>query len=94
MIINGNEGNDSLSGERARPDTLIGGSGNDALTGGAGLDLLDGDGNDALNVRDGSFDLARGGAGTDSAKTDKIGVTRSTASRTWTPFRGIPPAGR
>ena len=74
MIINGNEGNDSLSGSE-RPDTLIGGSGNDALTGGAGLDLLDGqDGNDALNVRDGSFDLACGGAGTDSAKTDKIGV--------------------
>jgi Ca2+-binding RTX toxin-like protein len=74
MIVNGNEGNDSLSGSEG-PDALIGGSGVDALSGGAGLDVLDGqDGDDALNVRDGSFDLARGGAGTDSAQTDQIGV--------------------
>jgi Ca2+-binding RTX toxin-like protein len=74
MIVDGNDGNDSLSGSEG-PDTLIGGSGIDALTGGGGLDVLDGqDGNDALNVRDGSFDLARGGAGTDSAQTDQAGV--------------------
>ena len=74
MIVNGDDGNDSLSGSEG-PDTLIGGSGIDALTGGAGLDVLDGqDGDDALNVRDGSFDLARGGAGTDSAQTDQLGV--------------------
>ena len=74
MIVNGDDGNDSLSGSEG-PDTLIGGSGIDSLTGGAGLDVLDGqDGDDALNVRDGSFDLARGGAGTDSAQTDQLGV--------------------
>ena len=94
MIINGNEGNDSLSGSE-RPDTLIGGSGNDALTGGAGLDLLDGqDGNDALNVRDGSFDLARGGAGTDSAKTDKIGVDALDSIENVDAVPGDTPAGR
>lgn len=74
MIVNGNEGNDSLSGSEG-PDTLIGGSGNDTLIGGAGRDVLDGqDGDDALDVRDGSFDLARGGAGSDSARTDQVGV--------------------
>ncbi len=74
MIVNGDDGNDSLSGSEG-PDTLIGGSGIDSLTGGGGLDVLDGqDGDDALNVRDGSFDLARGGAGTDSAQTDQLGV--------------------
>jgi Ca2+-binding RTX toxin-like protein len=56
-------------------DTFSGGSGNDELTGGSGPDLLDGqDGDDALRARDGQGDLARGGAGNDSAQTDAPGL--------------------
>ena len=91
MIVNCDEGNDSLSGSEG-PETPIGGSGIDAPTGGAGPHVLDGeDGDDALNVCDGSFDLARGGAGTDSAATTSSAWTRSTASRTWTPCPAMPP---
>jgi Ca2+-binding RTX toxin-like protein len=74
MLVNGDDGNDSLSGGDG-PDTLIGGSGSDVLIGGAGTDTLDGqDGDDILDVRDGSFDRASGGAGTDLARTDEPGV--------------------
>ena len=67
-------GNDTLTGAE-ETDTFSGGSGNDTLTGGNGPDLLDGnDGDDALFARDGQSDLLRGGAGTDSAQTDLLGV--------------------
>jgi Ca2+-binding RTX toxin-like protein len=46
---------------------------NDTLAPGAGSDAVDGqDGNDTLLIRDGAADLARGGAGTDSATVDHI----------------------
>jgi Ca2+-binding RTX toxin-like protein len=54
-------------------DTFFGGLGNDTLAPGAGSDLVDGqDGDDTLSIRDGAADLARGGAGTDSATADAI----------------------
>ena len=67
-------GNDTLTGAE-ETDTFLGGTGNDTLTGGNGPDLLDGqEGDDALRARDGQVDLARGGAGTDSAQTDAAGT--------------------
>ena len=67
-------GNDTLTGAE-ETDTFSGGSGNDTLTGGNGPDLLDGqDGDDTMRARDGQSDLVRGGAGTDSAQTDLLGV--------------------
>ena len=67
-------GNDTLTGAE-ETDTFSGGTGNDTLTGGNGPDLLDGqEGDDALRARDGQADLARGGAGTDSAQTDAAGT--------------------
>jgi Ca2+-binding RTX toxin-like protein len=54
-------------------DTFFGGLGDDTLDPGAGSDAVDGqDGNDTLTIRDGAADLARGGAGIDSAKVDAI----------------------
>jgi Ca2+-binding RTX toxin-like protein len=54
-------------------DTFFGGLGNDILAPGAGSDAVDGqDGDDTLSIRDGAADLARGGAGTDSATVDAI----------------------
>jgi Ca2+-binding RTX toxin-like protein len=50
-------------------------NGDDTLAGGAGPDLLDGQSdNDSLLARDNQGDVARGGAGTDSAQTDVAGV--------------------
>ena len=67
-------GNDALTGAE-ETDTFSGGPGNDTLTGGTGADALDGqDGDDTLRARDGQGDLARGGAGTDTAQTDLPGV--------------------
>ena len=67
-------GNDTLTGAE-ETDAFSGGSGADTLTGGSGADLLDGqDGDDTLRARDGQGDLVRGGAGTDSAQSDLLGV--------------------
>jgi hypothetical protein len=65
-------GNDNMvGGDEA--DTFFGGLGNDTLDTGAGADAADGqDGDDTLITRDGAPDLARGGAGTDSAKVDAV----------------------
>jgi Ca2+-binding RTX toxin-like protein len=74
VTADGGAGNDALTGAD-EADSFFGGSGNDTLTGGPGADLLDGqDGDDKLNSRDGQSDLVRGGAGTDSAQTDALGV--------------------
>ncbi|MDP9135414.1 MAG: hypothetical protein M3N56_11385, partial [Actinomycetota bacterium] len=64
-------GDDRLTGGD-EADTFFGGLGNDTLDPGAGAgDVVDGqDGNDILNVRDNAADLARGGAGMDTAQAD------------------------
>jgi hypothetical protein len=50
---------------------LLGGSGNDTINPGGGLDLVSGDdGDDQVNVRDNTADVARGGAGNDSVVAD------------------------
>jgi Ca2+-binding RTX toxin-like protein len=65
-------GDDRFTGND-EADTFFGGLGNDTLDPGAGSDLVDGqDGDDTLRLRDGAADLARGGAGTDSATVDAI----------------------
>jgi Ca2+-binding RTX toxin-like protein len=70
----GGDGNDNLKGAEEQ-DTFFGGAGNDTLDGGGGNDLLDGqDGDDTILARDGVGDLARGGAGFDSAKVDKADI--------------------
>ncbi len=67
-------GNDRLNGGD-EADTFFGGLGDDTLEPGAGFDSVDGQaGNDTLRVRDGAGDLARGGAGTDSAQADAADV--------------------
>jgi Ca2+-binding RTX toxin-like protein len=79
-------GNDSFKGGD-EADTYFGGPGNDVLDTGAGSDVADGgDGDDTLTTRDGAADLARGGAGTDSATVDAIdavdGVEKLDRSKT------------
>ena len=55
---------------------LIGGAGNDTLTGGGGADVIDGGaGNDTLVVSDLTFQLADGGTGTDTLALDGAGLT-------------------
>ena len=72
VVADAGTGNDRLNGGD-EPDTFFGGLGDDTLDPGAGVgDAVDGqDGNDTLNVRDNAADLARGGAGTDSATADR-----------------------
>ncbi len=74
VAADGGAGNDELTGAD-EVDSFFGGSGNDLLTGGAGSDLLDGqEGEDQLFARDETGDLVRGGAGNDSAQTDRVTV--------------------
>ncbi|HEX2084581.1 MAG TPA: calcium-binding protein [Solirubrobacteraceae bacterium] len=63
-------GNDQLVGD-AGDDNLTGGAGDDVLQGAFGTDTLDaGAGNDDVRVRDGAFDRALCGEGTDQAQAD------------------------
>ena len=63
-------------------DTFFGGLGNDTLDPGAGADAVDGqDGDDTLMIRDGAADLARGGAGTDTATVDAVDAVAPTSRR-------------
>ena len=74
VAADGGAGNDELTGA-GEADSFFGGSGNDTITGGGGSDLLDGqEGDDQLFARDETGDLVRGGAGTDSAETDRVTV--------------------
>jgi Ca2+-binding RTX toxin-like protein len=67
----GGPDNDTLTGG-ASSDTLLGGSGNDTINPGGGLDVVSGDeGDDQVNVRDNTADVARGGDGTDSVTADR-----------------------
>ncbi len=74
IVADAGSGNDRLNGGD-ESDTFFGGLGDDTLEPGAGFDAVDGqDGNDTLRVRDDTGDLARGGAGTDSAVADASDV--------------------
>jgi Ca2+-binding RTX toxin-like protein len=66
----GGPGNDTLTGGGSS-ETFLGGSGNDTITPGTGLDIVSADeGDDRVNVRDRTADVARGGAGNDSVVAD------------------------
>jgi Ca2+-binding RTX toxin-like protein len=71
VVADAGSGNDTFTGGD-ESDTYFGGLGNDTLDPGPGLgDAVDGqDGDDNLKVRDSAADLARGGAGMDSATAD------------------------
>jgi Ca2+-binding RTX toxin-like protein len=66
----GGPGSDTLIGG-ASSDTFVGGSGNDTIAPGGGLDVVFGDdGDDQVDVRDNTADVARGGDGNDSVVAD------------------------
>ena len=70
VTASGGPGDDTLTGGSSS-ETFLGGSGNDAITPGGGLDVVSADeGDDQVNVRDRTADVARGGAGNDSAVAD------------------------
>ena len=72
VTVDAGSGDDKLKGGD-EADTFFGGLGNDTLDTGAGSDVADGqDGDDTLAIRDGAADLARGGAGTDTATADFV----------------------
>ena len=69
-IAAGGPGSDTLTGGGSS-ETFLGGSGNDAITPGGGLDVVSADeGDDRVDVRDRTSDLARGGDGSDSVVAD------------------------
>lgn len=80
-MLNGGDGNDTLTGGTA-DDALFGGNGNDILRGGDGADYLDGGagadkaygdgGNDTLYSRDNTADTIDGGIGNDLVDGDLI----------------------
>ena len=66
----GGPGNDTLTGGGSS-ETFLGGSGNDTIAPGGGLDVVSADeGDDQVDIRDKTADVARGGAGNDSAVAD------------------------
>jgi Ca2+-binding RTX toxin-like protein len=70
VTVSGGPGDDTLTGGGSS-ETFLGGSGNDTITPGGGLDVVSADeGDDQVNVRDRTADVARGGAGNDSAVAD------------------------
>ena len=93
VVADAGAGNDRFTGGD-EADTFFGGLGDDTLDPGAGAgDAVDGqDGNDVLNVRDNAPDLARGGAGTDSAKADIADVLVDVESKDVPAGPAAPPA--
>jgi hypothetical protein len=72
QIIDGQNGNDKLSGS-ALDDRLLGGAGNDYLVGGNGDDVLEGGtGNDLYYVTSGDVVTENAGEGTDEIRTDQL----------------------
>ena len=70
VTASGGPGSDTLTGGGSS-ETFLGGSGNDTIAAGGGLDVVSGDeGDDHVNVRDNTGDVARGGDGNDSAVAD------------------------
>lgn len=79
VAADGGDGNDTLDSGDGH-DILLGGSGNDLLRGGGGSDLLDGGfGNDTHQAVDGTADLVRCGADTDSYDLDEVGIDTATS---------------
>jgi Ca2+-binding RTX toxin-like protein len=71
VTASGGAGNDTLTGGSGSSETYLGGSGNDTITPGGGLDVVSADeGDDLVDVRDNTPDLARGGDGNDSVIAD------------------------
>ena len=65
---------DTLTGGGSS-ETFLGGSGNDSITPGGGLDVVFGDeGDDQVNIRDNTADVARGGDGSDSVVADTVNL--------------------
>jgi Ca2+-binding RTX toxin-like protein len=70
VTATGGPGDDTLTGGGAS-ETFLGGSGADTIKAGAGLDLVFGeDGDDRVDVRDRTADVAFGGDGNDSVVAD------------------------
>ena len=70
VTASGGAGNDTLTGGGSS-GTFLGGSGNDTITPGGGIDVVSADeGDDQVNIRDRTADLALGGAGNDSVVAD------------------------
>jgi Ca2+-binding RTX toxin-like protein len=70
VTASGGPGNDTLTGAGSS-ETFLGGSGNDTITPGGGLDVVSADeGDNQVNIRDRTADVARGGAGNDSVVAD------------------------
>jgi Ca2+-binding RTX toxin-like protein len=66
----GNSGNDTLTGGPSS-ETLLGGTGNDTINPGGGLDVVSADeGDDRVDIRDKTADVARGGDGNDTVVAD------------------------
>ena len=71
VTASGGSGNDTLVGGSSS-QTFLGGSGSDTINPGGGTDLVFGDdGDDQVNVRDGTADFAFGGDGNDSVVADR-----------------------
>jgi Ca2+-binding RTX toxin-like protein len=70
VTASGGADSDTLTGVGSS-ETFLGGSGNDTITPGGGIDVVSGDeGDDQVNVRDNTADVARGGDGNDSVVAD------------------------
>jgi WD40-like Beta Propeller Repeat/RTX calcium-binding nonapeptide repeat (4 copies) len=70
-VVCGLEGNDRLLGGEGH-DTIVGGAGHDSIVGGPGHDIVaTGPGDDLLDLRDGQWDSAEGGADRDTALVDR-----------------------
>jgi hypothetical protein len=71
VTASGGSGNDTLVGGSSS-ETFLGGSGNDTINPGGGIDFVFADeGDDQVNVRDGTTDFASGDEGTDSVVADR-----------------------
>lgn len=77
IIVSGLEGNDTISVDSAVTisATLLGGDGNDSITGGGAADsIMGGAGNDTISAADGEADTIDGGTGTDSLASSDAGL--------------------
>ena len=94
VTASGGPGSDTLTGGGSS-ETFLGGSGNDTITPGGGLDVVSGDeGDDQVNVRDNTADVARGGDGNDSVVADTRGPRHPRRLRGRRPDAGRHASGR